>query len=156
MDKKVYYVTEANRRHIFTEMWQNVPVGWRIEVRPPGRSLDQNAKLWPMLQDVARQVEWYGKKLTDDEWKDVFTAALKKHNVVPGIDGGFVVCGLHTSKMSKHEFCELIELIYAFGAQHNVIWSERAVQVYKGRIIDITPERLGLPEPAPKALPNNS
>ena len=29
-----------------------------------------------MLQDVSRQVEWYGAKLSDHEWKDVFTAAL--------------------------------------------------------------------------------
>jgi hypothetical protein len=77
-----------------------------------------------MLTDVSRQVEWYGKKLTEWEWKDVFTAALKKSKVVPGIDGGFVVLGQHTSSMSKSDFSELIELIYSFGADKGVVWSD--------------------------------
>lgn len=84
------------------------------------RSLDQNALLWPLLNEVSRQVIWHGKRLSREEWKDVFTAALKKQTVVPGIDGGFVVCGRSTSLMSKAEFSELIELIYAFGAQQGV------------------------------------
>ena len=61
-------------------------------------------------------------KLTD-EWKDVFSAALKKQKVVPGLDGGFVVCGQSTSRMSKREFSDLVELIYAFGAERGVVFS---------------------------------
>lgn len=94
------------------------------------RTLDQNAKLWPMLQDIARQVEWYGMHLSKEEWKDVLTAALKRQKAVPGIDGGFVVLGAHTSKMSKREFAELIELIYSFGAEREVEWSEPAKKAF--------------------------
>ena len=93
-------------------------------VGEPRRTLDQNSKLWPMLQDVSRQVEWYGQKLKPEEWKDVFTAALKKQRVVPGLDGGFVVLGARTSRMGKREFAELVELIYAFGAERDVVWSD--------------------------------
>ena len=103
---------------------QSAPAGYVIEIKEPTRSLDQNSKLWPMLQDISRQVEWYGQTLTDEEWKDVFTAALKKQKVVPGLDGGFVVCGQRTSKMPKREFSDLIELMYAFGAEHGVRWSD--------------------------------
>lgn len=98
--------------------------GYVVTIAEPTRSLDQNAKLWPMLQDVAQQVEWYGSRLTKEEWKDVFSASLKKQKAVPGIDGGFVVCGQSTSKMSKREFSDLVELIYAFGAGRGVEWSE--------------------------------
>ena len=90
----------------------------------PRRTLDQNAKLWPMLTDVSRQVIWYDVKLTPEEWKDVFTAALKKQRAIPGIDGGFVVLGAHTSTMNKKDLADLIELMYAFGAERNVIWTE--------------------------------
>lgn len=90
------------------------------------RSLEQNALLWPLLTDVSAQVVWYGEKLTKDEWKDVFTASLKKQRVVPGIDGGFVVCGQRTSTMSVADFSELIELINAFGAQQGVRFSAEA------------------------------
>ncbi len=32
--------------------------------------------------------------------------------------------------MSKRDFSELIELIYAFGAEKNVVWSEKAKNAY--------------------------
>ena len=89
-----------------------------------GRTLDQNALLWPLLHTVSQQVEWYGKKLTPENWKDIFSAALKRQQVVPGIDGGFVVLGQSTSRMSKKEFSELIEFIYAFGAQRGINWED--------------------------------
>lgn len=91
-----------------------------VELKEKTRSVEQNARMWAMLTDVSRQVEWYGKKLTPEEWKDVFSAAHKKHKVVPGIDGGFVVVGASTSKMSIREMGELMELIEAFGAQQGV------------------------------------
>ena len=91
------------------------------------RSLAQNSRLWPMLTDVSRQVDWYGRKLNPWAWKDIFTAALKRQDVVPGIDGGFVVLGEHTSRMSKKELSELLELMFAFGANHGIVWSDPTV-----------------------------
>jgi hypothetical protein len=84
------------------------------------RSLEQNRMMWANLEDIAQQVTWYGVKLTKDEWKDVLTAALKKQKVVPGIEGGFVVIGARTSKMTVAEMTELIELSTAFGTQQGV------------------------------------
>ena len=84
------------------------------------RSLEQNRMMWANLEDIAQQVVWYGVKLTKNEWKDVLTAALKKQKVVPGIEGGFVVIGARTSKMTVPEMTELIELSTAFGTQQGV------------------------------------
>ena len=84
------------------------------------RSLEQNRMMWANLEDIAQQVIWYGVKLTKEEWKDVLTAALKKQKVVPGIEGGFVVIGARTSKMTVPEMTELIELSTAFGTQQGV------------------------------------
>lgn len=101
------------------------PVGMAVEFKPATRSLDQNAKLWACLTDVSRQVEWYGQRLTAEEWKDVFSASLRRAKVVPGLDAGsFVVLGLRTSKLTKAEFSDLIELIHAFGAERGVVWSD--------------------------------
>lgn len=113
------------------EMIKNIPLDGSHEVviRPykSSRSLDQNAAMWPLLEDLSGQVNWYGNKLTKEEWKDVLTAGLKKQKVVPGIDGGFVVVGSSTSKMDKKTFSELIELILNFGAQKNVKFSAKQV-----------------------------
>jgi hypothetical protein len=89
----------------------------------PRRTVDQNKLMWALLTDVSRQVVWYGQKLAPEEWKWVLTAGLKRQKVVPGIDGGFVVIGQSTSKMTKQEMSEVIELAYAFGAQHGVQFS---------------------------------
>lgn len=91
-----------------------------VEIKPETRTLAQNARLWAMLTDVSKQVNWYGRKLSEEEWKHVFTASLAKQDVVPGIDGGFVVLGKSTSKMTKPEMSELQQLIEAFGAQQGV------------------------------------
>ena len=91
-----------------------------LEIRPEKRSDAQNRRLWAMLADISAQVDWYGQKLTSEEWKDVFSASLKRTKVVPGLDGGFVVCGQSTSKMTKAEMCELQELMEAFGAERGV------------------------------------
>jgi hypothetical protein len=76
--------------------------------------------MWANLEDIAQQVIWHGVKLDKQEWKDVLTAGLKKQKIVPGIEGGFVVIGARTSKMSIAEMNELIELSTMFGAQQGV------------------------------------
>jgi len=94
-----------------------------IEIKPATRSLEQNSRLWAMLSEISEQVDWYGRKLTEEEWKNVFTAALKKQEVVPGLDGGFVVLGQSTRKMTKAEMCDLQTLMEAFGAEKGVRFS---------------------------------
>lgn len=124
----LWNVTQATG--ILRELWMHIKsaliAGHRlvVEVKPETRSLAQNRRLWAMLTDISRQVNWHGNKLQPDEWKDVFTAALKRQKVVPGIDGGFVVLGLRTSKMTKAEMTELQELMAAFGAEHGVVFRE--------------------------------
>ena len=96
---------------------------WVLTIRPETRSLQQNARLWAMLTDISQQVDWYGRKLSPENWKHVFSAALKKQDVVPGLDGGFVVLGLSTSKMTVGEMADLQELMEAFGAENGVRFS---------------------------------
>lgn len=103
---------------------RNLPTDSTMEIairpRRKARSLDSNAKMWAMLNEISEQVNWHGNKLTPENWKDVFTASLKRQTVVPGLDGGFVVCGTSTRKMTVGEMNELIELMNAFGAEHQV------------------------------------
>ena len=91
-----------------------------VEIRQEKRSDPQNRLMWSCLGDLARQVDWHGQKLDSEAWKDMVTAALKRQRVIPGIDGGFVVLGTSTSRMSKAEMSELIEFILAFGSERGV------------------------------------
>ena len=94
------------------------------------RSLEQNARMWAMLTDISEQVIWYGRKLCPEDWKHIFTAAATKQDVVPGIDGGFVVLGYHTSKMSIREMSDLMEIMSAFGAERNVRFKDLTIRDY--------------------------
>lgn len=123
--KQTFILAHAEARRRAVQAVQDAPDGYAVTVAEPSRTLDQNARLWAGLSDVSRQFDWYGKKLTPEDWKHVFTASLKKLDVVPNLDGtGFVALGQSTSRMSKREISELLELMYAFGAEKGVIWTE--------------------------------
>lgn len=119
-----FTLVHEEARYRAGELTRTAPDGWMVIFTPPTRTLEQNAKMWAMLADISRQVNWYGDMIPADEWKDMFTAALKRTKVRRGIEGGYVICGQSTKKMSIKAMAELIEYMYAFGAQHNVRWTE--------------------------------
>lgn len=129
-EKRTFILSHNSARRNAMHAVANAPDGWCVEVKPRTRSLEQNAKLWACLDDIAKQVEWHGKKLDREDWKHIFTASLRKLQVVPNLDGsGFVALGLSTSKMGVREMSELIELVHAFGAGRGVVWSEVVEEV---------------------------
>lgn len=103
------------------------------------RTVSQNSKMWPMLTDIARQVDWphtdaQGNwrigKMTPMSWKSVLTAGFEHQTqMAQGIDGGTVMIGASTSNYGVRRFAEFIEYIYAAGSERSVIWSERSEQI---------------------------
>lgn len=123
--KQTFTMSHSLARRRAMEAVANAPEGSVITVGEPTRNLEQNARLWAVLGEIASQVDWYGKKLTPADWKNVFTASLKKLEVVPNLDGsGFVALGQSSSRMSTREFSELLELAQAFGALKGVVFNE--------------------------------
>lgn len=122
--KQTFILSHRQARDRALEAVRNAGDDYVVTVSEPKRSLVQNALMWVLLHELSTQVEWHGVYLTPENWKDMCTAALKKQEVVPGIDGGFVVLGTSTRKMTKQEMSDLIEFIYAFGAQHDVEFGE--------------------------------
>jgi hypothetical protein len=109
--------------------WLSIaPDGTRVEFKKPRRSLDQNSLMWARLTEVAQQVTWYGQKLSAEDWKDVFSASLRKARVVPGLDPGtYVPLGMRTSDMSKEEMGLLLDLIDAFAAERGVRFQDTEI-----------------------------
>ena len=124
-DRQFFALVHDTARQMAVRAVTRAPAGYVVEVKPKTRTLDQNALLWGLLTDLSNQVNWHGQKLTPDEWKIVMTASIRRQRVLPGIDGGFVAIGESTSKMTVKEFSDLVELITAFGAQHEVRFSGR-------------------------------
>ena len=127
MSRSTFILAHAEARARACQAIKEAPEGYAVTIAEPKRSLDQNARLWASLSDIAQQVEWYGRKLSPEDWKHIFTSSLRKLEVVPNLDGtGFVALGLSTSRMSKREVSELLELMYAFGVGRGVVFTDTA------------------------------
>ncbi len=89
--------TNADRRRASDWVF-SADDGTRVVFIQAKRTIDQNAKMWAMLTDIAEQVEWHGLKLGTNDWKLMFMDALKREmRVVPNIDrNGFVNLGAST------------------------------------------------------------
>ena len=100
--------------------------GTRVEFKTSKRSIPQNARLHAMLGEIAVAVKWHGLKLSVDDWKLIFMDGLKRElRLVPNLDGtGFVNLGRSTSKLTKEECADLIELVFAFGAKQGVSFQD--------------------------------
>ena len=114
----------------------------------PKRSSQANALMWVLLTEFAAQVPMWidGEEVTASQydWKHVMSAALAKHQrVARGLDGGLVFLGQSTSKMSKAQFSDLIELIYQAGAEREVKFSDPALAEYQKWIDDLKLNRKG-------------
>jgi hypothetical protein len=131
------FLTTDNARERMATAWRvaceilqfGKPVRVQIDEKQPTRSLEQNARLWALLSDVARQVQWPVdgrlQYLSPEEWKYVFSASLRKgQRVAQGIEGGFVMLGCRTSRMTVGEMVDLQTLIEAFGVEHGVRWGD--------------------------------
>jgi len=127
MSSRASYVLWSDEiRQRVSKIVATAPKDTRIEIKAPRRTLDQNAKLHAMIGDIAKQHEHAGRKLTTREWKLLFLHALKGElKMLPSIAGDtFVPIGHSTADLSIAECAELIEFLYAKGAEWNIKWSE--------------------------------
>lgn len=111
-------------------MSQAIVDGRQLKSRPQinenhKRNLSQNSLLWCLLGEIAAQLEWpcngRMQRLSPEDWKDILSSGLhREQRIAQGIDGGFVLLGQRTSKMTKQQFVELIEFIRWFGAERGI------------------------------------
>lgn len=123
MSRWSFIITEAARAKLHAWI-AKAPLGMIVEFRESKRTLEQNAKLWPMLTDISLQLTWHGQQYPPEDWKDFLMHQLRGGRWMPAEDGGMVPIGFRTSELSKSEFADLIEVLYAFGARQGVVWSE--------------------------------
>lgn len=103
----------------------------KLAITDEDRTAEQNAKLHAMLTDISRQVEHAGKKWNVLIWKRLCTAAWLREigenaQMIPALDGnGFDVIYEKTSKLGVKKCASLIEWVQAFGAEHQVRWTQR-------------------------------
>jgi hypothetical protein len=115
MTQTVWLRGEYQRR-LAHQLIDKAPQDAVVKISQAKRSDDQNAKMWAMLSDISRAAPEERRHIPE-VWKCIFMAALG-HEVMftMGLNDQPFPIGFKTS--------DLIEFIYAYGAQHNVKWSE--------------------------------
>lgn len=125
-EKQYFRLVHSEARRRAAQACQNAPDGQIVTIAEAGRTLDQNAAQWPILQAFADQLQWpiNGRMewLLKEDWKDLLTAAFKQETarVAPGLDGGMVLLGQRTSKFGKKQFSDWLEFLHATAAARDV------------------------------------
>lgn len=133
METQRYLLRNSSIRQNCIEAIRQLPANpdkpLQVTIQEDTRSLAQNRMLWACLHDVSEQVVWHGRRLAPESWKHLFSASLNGQEAVPNLAGnGFVVLGKSTSKMRVSEMRDLITLIHAFGAEHDVRFSDESAR----------------------------
>jgi hypothetical protein len=123
--KETQTITHANRLAIIDAV-AAAPIGSRVTLRGPRRTLEQNALMWVLLTAFSDQVEHFGRKYDPETWKCIGMNALGKEiDFVPSLDGESIVAlGYRSSEMDKFEMSNMIELLFAEGAKRGVDFDE--------------------------------
>lgn len=125
MSRAVVILGLQSERKRAADWCMKAPAGTIVEFKESKRSDAQNRLLWPLLTTLARKMEWppgSGMKLSADDWKLLMMAGLNQEmRLVPNITmNGYVNLGSSSSRLTKAEFGQLIELIYAFAAERGL------------------------------------
>jgi hypothetical protein len=126
MSRAVVVVKHVADRNLIAKWAGQVPEGTRVEFKKPKRSLPQNDRMWAMLTDIALQKEHAGRRYTPDQWKVLFMHACGREvQFIPALDGStFIPWGQSSSDLSVPEMTELIEFMFAWGAENGVVWTD--------------------------------
>jgi hypothetical protein len=103
---------------------ETAPDGTVVEFKQKGRSNDQNAAMWSILTQINRQRPVHnGVKMSAVLWKAVFMQALGAELVMlPTLEGGGLFpFGHRSSKLTKDEMSNLIELMLSWAATEELV-----------------------------------
>lgn len=127
MNGQTVILATGRQRMLAHQLIDKAPDGAVLNVREATRTNDQNAKMHAMLSDIAR-AKPNGRIHDAETWKCLFMASLGfSPKWIPALDGdGVINTGYRSSRLTKGLMSELIEAMYAYGAEHGVQWSEPA------------------------------
>ena len=124
-DKQSFVLINPRVRANAMRAIAEAPDGYRVSIAEPLRSVDQNAKQWAMLADVAR-AKPEGRNWVPETWKAAFMHSLG-HQVMfaEGLDGsGPFPVGFRTSRLTVRQMGDLITCISEYGDRHGIEWRE--------------------------------
>lgn len=101
------------------------PLNAICTVKKAKRTIQQNDLMWEILTKIS-MAKPLGIHETPDGWKALAMHACG-HEVafMQGLDGRPFPVGFRSSKLDKEQMSQLIDWLYAFGAENGVVFKER-------------------------------
>ena len=99
-----------------------------LNIQPAKRTTDQNSLMWALLSEISR-AKPEGRMLTPDVWKSLFLHSLDHaQRFEMALDGkGMVPVGFRSSRLTKAQFSDLIEIIHEYAARHGIPLSDEII-----------------------------
>lgn len=122
MSRHILTLTRSNRA-IAHRGVDKAPDGFVLELREARRSDAQNSALWSLLGQIQKQRPIHNcVRMTTEMWKAVFMNAAGVEGVfLPTLEGdGLFAAGFRSSKLTKGEFAQLLEVILAWTAREGI------------------------------------
>ncbi len=115
----------ADTRAEIAALVRGMPDGGRITFEDPEASAPHLVRMRIMLEELARRVDWYGRRLTAREWQRVFLAAVRAADIVPGVEEGtaYILFEKNDAPSVVEASC-IIELAYKLAAERGFTFSE--------------------------------
>jgi len=103
----------------------NAPADHVMKLAKETRRDAQNRKLWPMIADIQRQVPDMAPYSAEDAKLRFMDALGSELRFLPKLEGqGMFPVGHRSSELTVEQFAGLLELLYKYGAENGVVWSE--------------------------------
>lgn len=131
MPKQQFRLISPQVRRRASQAVLDAPDGMIVTIAPETRSDAQNRLFWPLVADIRAQNADMAK-FSPDQVKLRFLNALDSEmQFLPELwGGGMFAVGQRSSTLSKRDFSLLVELVFKWGAENDILWSQRALEGY--------------------------
>lgn len=125
-----FYLVHAVSRQRAIDAVMSAPHGARVSVdHEPKRTALQNDRFHAMVEDIAKQAEFNGRKIDAAAWKVLLVsghtiATGGQAEIVTGLEGELVNLRESTAGMSKRRGASLIDYTQCWGDMRGIVWSE--------------------------------
>lgn len=107
------------------DLLRDISTPFTVTLTPPKASDEMTARMHCAIRCIARQLEWGGRKLSEEEWKRLLVAGFFGQRVLPSpYRDTFVVIDQQTRNLSGPQKHDFTESIYAFGTEHGVVFDD--------------------------------
>lgn len=117
-----FFVLQPSPHPSRRNCWEAIkaqPDGMEVWIKEPMRTLEQNALMWALLQEIADLKTWpvNGRieKQSKEFWKTLLLADFRQEMplITQGIDGGMAVVSLSSRDIGKREWTDWVEFLYS-------------------------------------------